>query len=139
MVPGTRILLNNEMDDFVAKPGVANAYGLVGSSYNAIEPENRMLSSMAPTIVTQEGRFVLATGSPGGSRIITTVLQVLLNVIDHGYNIAEASILPRIHHQWQPDILWLEKGIGVDTRSLLLERGYICRNSYASGSVQSIL
>ncbi len=139
MVPGTGILLNNEMDDFVAKPGVANAYGLVGSSYNAIEPEKRMLSSMAPTIVTQEGRFVLATGSPGGSRIITTVLQVLLNVIDHGYNIAEASILPRIHHQWQPDILWLEKGIGVDTRSLLLERGYICRNSYASGSVQSIL
>ncbi|HEY9706781.1 MAG TPA: gamma-glutamyltransferase, partial [Oculatellaceae cyanobacterium] len=100
---GTGILLNNEMDDFSAKPGVPNAFGLVGGESNAIEPEKRMLSSMTPTIVMKDGKPYLVTGSPGGSRIITTVLQVVLNVIDHKMNIAAATNAIRVHHQWLPD------------------------------------
>ena len=100
---GTGILLNNELDDFSAKPGVPNAYGLVGGDANAVGPHKRPLSSMAPTIVLQGGRPFLVTGSPGGSRIITTTLQVIMNVIDHGMNVAEATHAPRVHHQWLPD------------------------------------
>ncbi len=92
---GAGILLNNEMDDFSAKPGVPNAYGLIGGEANAIEPGKRMLSSMTPTIVFKDGKPFLVTGSPGGSRIITTVLQVIMNVIDHGMNVAAASSAPR--------------------------------------------
>ena len=100
---GTGILLNNELDDFAAKPGAPNAYGLVGGDANAPGPGKRPLSSMSPTIVFRDGRVFLVTGTPGGSRIITMVLQVILNVIDHQMNIAEAVAAPRIHHQWLPD------------------------------------
>ena len=106
----TGILLNNELDDFSAKPGVANAYGLIGGAANAVEPSKRPLSSMSPTIVLKDGKPFLVTGSPGGSRIITTTLQVIMNVIDHGMNIAEATFAPRIHHQWLPDELRVEQG-----------------------------
>jgi gamma-glutamyltranspeptidase/glutathione hydrolase len=116
---GTGILLNNEMDDFSAKPGVPNAYGLIGGDANAVEAGKRPLSSMSPTIVLKDGRTVLVTGSPGGSRIITTVLQIIMNVVDHGMNIAEASGAPRIHHQWLPDELRVEDGISPDTLRLL--------------------
>ena len=107
---GTGILLNNEMDDFSAKPGVPNAYGLIGGDANAVAPEKRPLSSMSPTIVLKDGKTFLVTGSPGGSRIITTVLQVIMNMVDHGMNIAEASAAPRMHDQWLPDELRVEEG-----------------------------
>ncbi|WP_084669154.1 gamma-glutamyltransferase [Spirulina major] len=138
-VPGTGILLNNEMDDFSAKPGVPNAYGLIGGEANAIAPGKRMLSSMSPTLVMRDGKPVLITGSPGGSRIITIVLQMILNVIDHGMNIAEASAAPRIHHQWLPDQLYVEEGISPDTIALLRLMGHDVQPQYAAGSVQSIL
>lgn len=138
-VPGTGILLNNEMDDFSAKPGVPNAYGLIGGEYNAIEPQKRMLSSMTPTIVLKNEKPFLATGSPGGSRIITTVLQVILNVIDHKMNIAEATASPRIHHQWLPDKLYVEKGISKDTIGLLKKKGHKVNAKRVLGSSQSIM
>lgn len=97
------ILLNNQMDDFSAKPGVPNVYGLVGGDANAVGPNKRPLSSMSPTIVVKDGKTWLVTGSPGGSRIITTVLQMVVNSIDYGMNVAEATNAPRFHHQWLPD------------------------------------
>ncbi|HCF17959.1 MAG TPA: gamma-glutamyltransferase, partial [Rhodospirillum rubrum] len=100
---GTGVLMNNEMDDFSAKPGVPNAFGLVGGDANAVQAGKRPLSSMTPTIVLKDGKVWLVTGSPGGARIITTVLQVIMNMIDHKMNVAEASTAPRAHHQWLPD------------------------------------
>ena len=115
-VPGAGFLLNNELADFTAKPGVPNAYGLVQGEQNAVAPGRRPLSSMTPTIVLNEaGDSWLATGSPGGSRIITTVLQVLLNRIVHGLNLATSVATPRIHSQLWPDSLQIEQGLSPDT------------------------
>ena len=139
VVAGTGILLNNQMDDFTAKTGEQNAYGLVGGEKNIIQPRKRMLSSMTPTILLKDSEFFLATGSPGGSRIITTVLQVILNITDHKMSIAESIIAPRIHHQWFPDILFLEKGISIDTIQNLKKRGHKVKMSFGMGSVQSIM
>ncbi|MEJ1995698.1 MAG: gamma-glutamyltransferase [Limibacillus sp.] len=139
MAEGTGILLNNEMDDFSAKPGVPNAYGLIGGEANAIEAGKRPLSSMTPTIVFKEGEPFLVTGSPGGSRIITTTLQIILNVVDHGMNIAEATAAPRVHHQWLPDELRVEEGMSPDTLALLRARGHEIAVKNAMGSTQSIL
>jgi gamma-glutamyltranspeptidase/glutathione hydrolase len=136
---GTGILLNNEMDDFSSKPGVPNAYGLIGGEANAIEPRKRPLSSMTPTIVFKDGKPFLATGSPGGSRIITTVLQIVMNVVDHGMNIAEATIFPRVHHQWLPDQLRIEEGLSPDSIRLLGELGPKVVVENAMGSTQSIM
>ena len=136
---GTGILLNNELDDFAAKAGAPNAYGLVGGDANAPGPGKRPLSSMAPTIVFRDGRVVLVTGTPGGSRIITTVLQVILNVIDHQMNIAEAVAAPRIHHQWLPDRVFAERGLSPDTVRLLEARGHRIVTTATSGSANSIL
>ena len=108
VVSGAGFLLNNEMDDFSSKPGVANAFGLIGGDANAIEPGKRMLSSMTPTIVLRDGEPYLVTGSPGGSTIITTVLQVLVNVLDHGMDLAAAVAAPRFHHQWLPNAVVYE-------------------------------
>ncbi len=138
-VPNTGILLNNEMDDFATKPGVGNAYGLTGGEFNAIAPQKRMLSSMTPTIIMKDDQVFLVTGSPGGSRIITTVLQIVINVIDFNMNIAEATVSPRFHHQWLPDKLFLEKGINQDTRQLLQEKGHNLTDTNAMGSTQSIM
>ncbi|BAQ64271.1 gamma-glutamyltransferase [Geminocystis sp. NIES-3709] len=138
-VPNTGILLNNEMDDFVAKPGIGNAYNLTGGEFNAIAPEKRMLSSMTPTIVMKDDQVFLVTGSPGGSTIINTVLQIIVNVIDFDMNIAEATVSPRFHHQWLPDKLLLERGINQDTRQLLEEKGHNLTDSNAIGSTQSIM
>ena len=138
MPPGTGFFLNNEMDDFSSKPGVPNAYGLIGGDYNAIESEKRMLSSMSPTIVLRDGIPVLATGSRGGSQIITATLQVILNVLEHDMNIAEAVAAPRIHHQWLPDILRLERGVSADTQLLLRDRGYELQEGSAMGTTNSI-
>lgn len=138
-VPGTGILLNNEMDDFSAKPGVPNAYGLIGGEFNSVEPEKRMLSSMSPTIVLKDGKPFLATGSPGGSRIINTVLQIILNVVDNGMNIAEATNAPRFHHQWLPDELFIENGFSKDTTNLLEKKGHSIEKQRTIGSAQSIM
>lgn len=138
-VPGAGFLLNNEMDDFSAKPGVANAYGLLGGAANKIEPNKRMLSSMSPTIVKKDGKNYLVTGSPGGSRIITTTLQVLMNVIDHGMNIQAAVSAPRIHHQWLPDEIRVEQGISPDTVELLNQKGHTVKQKSAMGAIQSIM
>jgi len=136
---GTGILLNNEMDDFSAKSGAPNAYGLVGGEANEIQPGKRPLSSMTPTLVLKDGKVLIATGSPGGSRIITTVLQILLNVIDHGMNIAEATYAPRVHHQWLPDELRVEEGLSPDTLAALRAKGYTVVEMNAMGSTQSVL
>ncbi len=136
---GTGILLNNELDDFSAKPGVPNAYGLIGGEANAVEPRKRPLSSMSPTIVLKDGKPFLVTGTPGGSRIITTTLQVIINVIDHGMNVAEATLAPRIHHQWLPDELRIEEGLSPDTIRLLEQKGHKINLGDAMGSTQSIM
>jgi gamma-glutamyltranspeptidase/glutathione hydrolase len=136
---GTGILLNNELDDFSAKPGVPNAFGLVGGEANAPGPGKRPLSSMSPTVVLADGRPRLITGSPGGSRIITIVLQVILNVIDHGMNISEAVAAPRIHHQWMPDRVFMERGLSPDTIRLLEQKGHSFITAASFGSANSIL
>lgn len=138
-VQGAGFLLNNEMDDFSAKPGVPNAYGLIGGEANKVEPGKRMLSSMSPTIVRKDDRNFLVTGSPGGSRIITTTLQVIMNVIDHGMNIQTAVSAPRIHHQWLPDEIRIEQGINPDTVRLLESRGHKVVSKSAMGAIQSIM
>ena len=139
VVEGAGFLLNNEMDDFSSKPGVPNAYGLVGGEANKVEPNKRMLSSMSPTIVKQDGKNFLVTGSPGGSRIITTTLQVIMNVIDHNLNIQSAVAAPRIHHQWLPDEIRIEEGISPDTISALQEKGHQVKVKSAMGAIQSIM
>lgn len=138
VVDGAGFLLNNEMDDFSAKPGVPNAYGLLGGEANKVEPEKRMLSSMSPTIVMKDGKNFLVTGSPGGSRIITTTLQVIMNVIDHGMNIQSAVSAPRMHHQWLPDQLRIEQGFSADTIGLLESFGHEVVQKSAMGAIQSI-
>ncbi len=135
---GTGILLNNEMDDFSAKPGVANAYGLVGGDANAVAAKKRPLSSMTPTLVLKDGKPTLVTGSPGGARIITTVLQTVVNTIDFANNPAEAAAAPRIHHQWTPDELRVEKGLSPDTLALLKQRGHNIAVKASMGRTQTI-
>lgn len=138
-VPGAGFLLNNEMDDFSAAPGRPNAFALVQGQANAIAPGRRPLSSMAPTLVFRpDGRPWLATGSPGGSRIPTTVLQVLLNRIVHGHNLATAVASPRVHSQLWPDRLSHEQGLSPDTLALLAARGHSLAASSAMGSANSV-
>lgn len=136
---GTGILLNNEMDDFAAKAGATNAFGLVQGAANLPGPGRRPLSSMTPTILFRDGRVAMVTGSPGGSRIITITLQTILNVIDHRMNVAEAVIAPRIHHQWLPDAIDAESGISPDTLRLLGERGHRVAPRAAFGNVNAIM
>jgi gamma-glutamyltranspeptidase / glutathione hydrolase len=135
----TGILLNNEMDDFSSKPGISNAYGLIGGEANAIKGRKRPLSSMSPTIVFKEGKPLLATGSPGGSQIITITLQLILNVVDHKMDIDSATLAPRVHHQWLPDVLLVEEGIPVETIRSLSAMGHNIRIRKPMGSTQSIL
>ena len=128
VVKGTGFFLNNEMDDFSIKPGYPNMYGLVGSHANAIEPGKRMLSSMTPTIVTRNDTLLLVLGSPGGGKIITTVAQVISNVVDFGLGMKEAVEAPRIHHQWKPDEIEAEpRGISPETRKRLVRMGHKVR------------
>ncbi|MCL1137089.1 gamma-glutamyltransferase [Shewanella pneumatophori] len=136
---GTGILLNNEMDDFSAKPGTPNGYGLVGGEANAVEANKRPLSSMSPTIVMKDGKPYIVTGSPGGSRIITTTMQIIMNVIDHNLNIAEATYAPRVHHQWLPDLLRVEHTLNQDTQTILKAKGHEVKVNNAIGSTQSIM
>jgi gamma-glutamyltranspeptidase/glutathione hydrolase len=120
---GTGIILNNELDDFAVKPDAPNAYGLIGYEANAPGPGKRPLSSMTPTIVLKDGKPFLVTGSPGGSRIITTVLQVVVDVIDRGMDIASAVSAPRLHNQWMPDQVFVEPGVSPDVIAALQARG----------------
>ncbi len=124
VIPGTGIVMNNEMDDFSAAPGAPNLYGLVGGEKNAIAGAKRPLSSMTPTFIFKDGEPFLATGSQGGSRIITAVLQIIVNVIDRGMNIADAVDHPRIHQQWLPDEILYEPGLSADTIRLLEAKGH---------------
>jgi len=140
VVPGTGMLLNNEMADFAAAPGKPNAFGLVQGEANRVEGGKRPLSSMTPTLVLREGRPWLATGSPGGSVIITTVLQVLLNAMVFDMNVAAAVSAPRIHHQWEPDRLTVEEGVSPDTLALLRALGHeIDTAARTLGHAQSIM
>jgi gamma-glutamyltranspeptidase/glutathione hydrolase len=142
IAPGTGILLNNEVDDFALAPGVPNVYGLLGGEANAVAGNKRPLSSMTPTIVEfpERGpRPALVLGSPGGSRIITAVLQVLVNVVDHGMPLQEAVNAPRFHHQWQPDLLWHEaRTFSGDVRKALLARGHRLEARRFVGNVNAI-
>jgi gamma-glutamyltranspeptidase/glutathione hydrolase len=135
-IPGTGILMNNEMDDFTAKVGVKNMFGLIQGPKNAIAPGKRPLSSMTPTFVLKDGRLLLVTGSPGGPTIINTVLQIVTNVIDFHLPVMQAVEAPRIHHQWLPDTLSYEHyGLSTDTATTLEAMGHrlVERNSYEGG------
>lgn len=135
---GTGVLLNNELDDFTAAPGASNAYGLVGFEANLPGPGKRPLSSMTPTIVLKDGKPVLVTGSPGGSRIISAVLQVLINAIDFDMNVAAAVSAPRLHHQWLPDEVRVEQGFSETTLAALRERGHRVITPLGQTSANSI-
>lgn len=127
-VPGAGFLLNNEMDDFASAPGVPNMYGLIQGDANAVGPKKRPLSSMTPTLVKKDGRVIMVVGSPGGPTIINTVLQSIMNVIDHRMDIAQAIAAPRIHHQWLPDVVrWEPYGVNPDVRRGLIKRGHVFR------------
>jgi gamma-glutamyltranspeptidase/glutathione hydrolase len=118
-------LLNDEMDDFTSKPGVPNGYGLIQGEANAIAPGKRPLSAMSPTIVLKDGKLFMVLGSPGGPRIISTVANILMGVIDYGLDIQQAVNAPRFHHQWEPDEIDIERnGISPDTIKLLQARGH---------------
>src|SRR6202163_77362 len=135
---GTGVLLNNELDDFTAAPGASNAFGLVGFEANLPGPGKRPLSSMAPTIVLKDGKPVLVTGSPGGSRIISTVLQVIVDVLDFGMDVAAAVAAPRLHHQWLPDEVRIERGFTDETLAALSAKGHRLVESSGYSSANSI-
>ena len=135
---GTGVLLNNELDDFAAKPDAPNAYGLTGGKANAPGPRKRPLSSMAPTMMFKDGQLELVTGSPGGSRIITIVLEMILNIVDFDMNLAEATEAVRVHDQLLPDKLEVERGLTADTIRLLRGQGYTVSVRDAWGSAESI-
>lgn len=140
VVDGAGFLLNNEMDDFSMKPGVQNQFGLIGGIVNSIEPGKRMLSSMTPTIVLKEERPYLILGSPGGSTIITTVLQVIMNIIDHGMTLDQAVTSARFHYQWLPDTVeYEEKAFTTEQRSRLKQMGYSLKQRAAIGRVDAIM
>jgi gamma-glutamyltranspeptidase/glutathione hydrolase len=136
----TGILMNDEMDDFTSKPGVPNMFGLIQGTANAVQPGKTPLSSMSPTIITRNGKLVMVIGSPGGSRIITITLEAIINVIDHGMTIQEAIDAPRVHHQWMPDAVLLERqALSPDTRAALAARGYTFRDAGYWGIAEGIL
>ena len=139
VVPGTGILLNDEMDDFAAAPGVANVFGLVGGEANSIAPGKTPLSSMTPTIVTENGKFRLAIGAPGGSTIITTVLQILLNVLEYKMDVGAAVGAGRIHHQWLPDKVNVDPwGFDATTLAELRRRGHSIEQREYWGNANAI-
>jgi gamma-glutamyltranspeptidase/glutathione hydrolase len=140
VVPGAGFLLNNEMGDFNAGPGLTDATGLIGTEPNLAQPGKRMLSSMTPTILAQDGRLLMVTGSPGGRTIINTVLQTILDVVDFGMNVQEAVDAPRVHHQWLPDQLLHERFlVSPDTLALLAGRGHALVEVGRLGVVEAIV
>ncbi|MDC0392233.1 gamma-glutamyltransferase [Gammaproteobacteria bacterium] len=139
VIKNTGILMNNEMDDFAAAPGIPNQFGLLGAEANQIVPGKRPLSSMTPTIVMKDGDFFFTTGSPGGSRIITAVLQSIINIVDFGMNLKEANASKRIHHQWQPDLLQIESSINPEIKNQLLELKYNIKIINPATCLQTIM
>ena len=140
VVPGGGFLLNNEMGDFNAGPGLTDASGLIGTDPNLAAPGKRMVSSMTPTILVRDGKPFLVVGSPGGRTIINTVLQVVLNVVDYGMNVQDAVDAPRFHHQWLPDRIRYEaNGLSPDTLALLRARGHELVSAEGQGVVQAIV
>jgi len=139
VIKDTGILMNNEMDDFAAAPGIPNQFGLLGAEANQIVPGKRPLSSMTPTIVMKDGDFFFTTGSPGGSRIITAVLQSIINIVDYGMNLEEANAAKRIHHQWQPDLLQIESSIDPEIKNQLLELKYNIKIINPATCLQTIM
>ncbi|MCG8389918.1 MAG: gamma-glutamyltransferase [Cytophagales bacterium] len=140
VVAGSGFILNNEMDDFSIKPGFPNLYGLVGGDANAIEPKKRMLSSMTPTIVEKNGELFMVVGTPGGSTIITSVFQTLINVLEHNMGMQHAVSVPRVHHQWKPNVIFYEEN-GLSSRVIkeLMERGHELKARSPYGRVDGIL
>ena len=142
VIEGTGILMNNNMGNFTLRSDIPDAFGLMGSENNLIHPSRRPVSSMSPVLVSQNGKPMLMTGSPGGSKIISANMQMVLNVLEFGMNIADASVAPRIHHQWKPDVLEVEAGISPDTVSLLVSKGQKIKFSQRSagmGSLQTVM
>lgn len=137
-MPGTGVLLNNEMDDFALQPGVANAFGLLGGEANAVAPGKRPLSSMSPTLVLQDGQPVLAVGAAGGPTIISQVLLTLVNFIDFELHLAAALAAPRFHHQWRPDELRIERAVAPGTRAELIRRGHVLSDTDSFGACQAL-
>jgi gamma-glutamyltranspeptidase/glutathione hydrolase len=138
-IPGTGILMNNEMDDFAAKPGTPNMFGLVQGEANAIAPGRRPLSSMTPTFVFKDKQLFLVTGSPGGPTIINTVLEIITNVIDHEMSVMQAVEAPRFHHQWMPDVVMIEaNGFAPDALSALTALGHTTKVVSPMGEVHAI-
>jgi gamma-glutamyltranspeptidase/glutathione hydrolase len=138
VVGGAGFLLNNEMDDFSVKPGVPNMYGAVGAEANAIAPGKRMLSSMTPTIVLRNGKPFLVLGTPGGTTIPTSVLQTILNILDFNLSTEDAVNKPKFHHQWQPDVLFVEKDFPAETLSALEKMGYTVNRREQIGRTEVI-
>ena len=138
VVPGTGVVLNNQMDDFSIQPGVANAFGLVGAEANAVAPGKRPLSSMSPTIVLKEGRPILSVGAAGGPTIISQTLLAIVNVIDFGMPVENALAQPRFHHQWKPDELKIEKRAGQQVLRELEKRGHKLAPVDSLGAAQAI-
>ena len=142
LVKGAGFILNNEMDDFSSKPNIPNVYGLIGSEANSIASEKRMLSSMTPTIIEKNGKLKMVIGTPGGSTIITSVLQNILNITEYNMGMQESVNQPRFHHQWLPDVIRMEpKGFDVEIKSSLKSLGYnlLEKNALIIGRVDAIL
>jgi len=140
VVPGAGFLLNNEMGDFNASPGLITTNGLIGTTPNLAAPGKRMLSSMSPTIVARDGKLLMVTGSPGGRTIINTVLLTILNVVDFGMNAQEANDAPRFHHQWLPDRIQVERGgLATGTADWLRQHGHTVSETGAQGAAQIIV
>ncbi|MEE3010750.1 MAG: gamma-glutamyltransferase [Pseudomonadota bacterium] len=142
VIEGTGILMNNNMGNFTLRSDIPDAFGLMGSENNLIRPNRRPVSSMSPVLVSKNGQPLLMTGSPGGSKIISAIRQMVLNVVECGMNIADAAVAPRIHHQWKPDVLEIESGISPDTVSRLIDRGQninFSQRSAGMGSLQTVM
>ena len=142
VIEGTGILMNNNMGNFTLRSDIPDAFGLMGSENNLIRPNRRPVSSMSPVLVSKDGKPMLMTGSPGGSKIISANMQMILNVLEFGMNIADASVAPRIHHQWRPDALEIESGVSPDTVSRLIDKGQSIKFSKRSanmGSLQTVM
>ena len=138
VVPGTGVLLNNQMDDFSIQPGVPNAFGLVGSEANSVQPGKRPLSSMSPTLVVKDGKPIMSLGAAGGPTIITQVVQALVNTLDLGMDAKQALSAPRIHHQWRPKLTLVEQSLDEAVKMALAERGHTLRERPYGGASQLI-
>ncbi|HCL72273.1 MAG TPA: gamma-glutamyltransferase, partial [Gammaproteobacteria bacterium] len=142
VIKGTGILMNNNMGNFTLRSDIPDAFGLMGSENNLIRPNRRPVSSMSPVMVSRDGQPILMTGSPGGSKIISANMQMVLNVLEFGMNIADAAVAPRIHHQWKPDVMELESGISPDTVTRLIDLGHninFSQRSAGMGSLQTVM